>query len=187
MKSNIVHLTTEIVDLGLERDTVGVVRESSEAISHVFFLRIREVVPVENVHLREVDPSGYGDSHPQKICNVCHKILPTTQFEPNQNGKGDRQVRRPSCKMCRRTIDGVAMAASERRKWLANKPDQVDFQCPICKKITIAGLTSKVVLNHDHATGRVLGWLCDSCNTGLGRFKDDIGILNEAIEYLRTH
>ena len=79
------------------------------------------------------------------------------------------------------------MKSAEKRLWEAKKPKLVDFECPICKKITIAGLTSKVVLNHDHATGRILGWICDSCNTGLGRFKDDIGILSEAIRYLKEH
>ena len=50
--------------------------------------------------------------------------------------------------------------------------------------MTIAGVTSKVVLNHDHGTGVPSGWICDSCNTGLGRFKDDPEILRNAIRYL---
>jgi hypothetical protein len=172
---------------GLSAKDVGIIRSVTGDSANVFFLRIKDIVIVKSSDLAEVNPSEYGDGHSEKICNVCHRIRPTSLFDPNQNGKGDRQVRRPSCKDCRRLIDGVGMLASERRKWMLSKPEHIDFTCPICKKTTIPGLTSKVVLNHDHATGRVLGWICDSCNTGLGRFKDNIEVLNEAIEYLRTH
>lgn len=53
------------------------------------------------------------------------------------------------------------------------------------QKKTIPGLTSKVVLDHDHKTGKGRAWICDSCNTGLGRFKDDIELLESAIQYLK--
>jgi RNase P subunit RPR2 len=79
------------------------------------------------------------------------------------------------------------MSAAEKRQWMTLKPHLSVFTCPICDKTTIPGLTSKVVLNHNHDTGRIYGWICDSCNTGLGRFKDDVAILEKAIDYLKTH
>ena len=60
------------------------------------------------------------------------------------------------------------------------------LECPICKKKTIPGITSKVVLDHNHNTGEPRAWICDSCNTGLGRFKDDINLLQCAIDYLKS-
>lgn len=166
------------------KNDIGIIKKPSSSGLVVKFLRLQQEITLKENEVQAIDPANFGDAFPEKICNVCHRILPTVNFDLNQNGKGDRPVRRPSCTDCRKAIDGVGMTASDRNKWKAVKPHLVDFECPICFKITIPGLNSKVVLNHDHSTGKPTGWICDSCNTGLGRFKDDISILENAIAYL---
>ena len=39
-------------------------------------------------------------------------------------------------------------------------------------------------MDHDHGTGEVRGLLCITCNTGIGSLKDDVTLLQNAIEYL---
>lgn len=62
--------------------------------------------------------------------------------------------------------------------------------CGICKKQMKLpekrqGQSLDVVaVDHDHKTGKVRGLLCNACNKGLGLFKDDVEILNNAKEYL---
>lgn len=62
--------------------------------------------------------------------------------------------------------------------------------CAICgqrETDTRGGLTKHLAVDHDHATDKVRALLCSSCNTGLGKFKDDTEILAKAIAYLIKH
>lgn len=57
-----------------------------------------------------------------------------------------------------------------------------DGACGICVRPLERGLKTHV--DHSHKTGLVRGLLCDACNVGLGRFKDDPEVLRRAIDYL---
>lgn len=168
------------------KNEIGILEENDQDLNVIFFVISgqRAALPTEDFEI--FDPKQTGDAFPNKVCNICHRFLPTTQFSRNQNGVNNRIIRRPSCDECRKTIDGVPVLASERRKWHNIRPDLEPFKCPICQKTTVPGLTSKVVLDHDHSNGRIRGWICDSCNTGIGRFKDNISLLEKAIIYLQT-
>ena len=173
------------VDLeDVRKHEIGMVIDETENTYTVEFQRKRCTVKKSLVSI--IDISKTGDSYDVKICNRCWRLLPTTAFERNQNGVNNRPVRRPSCRECREDINGIPMPAAEKRKWEAIKPNYEIWECPICKKRTIPGVTSKVVLDHDHETGKGRAWICDSCNTGLGRFKDDIQTLENAIAYLKS-
>lgn len=62
--------------------------------------------------------------------------------------------------------------------------------CAICKKeeVKVFKKTGKVCdlcVDHCHTTGKVRGLLCWNCNTSLGKFKDSIEVLENAITYLK--
>lgn len=180
-KSNVV-APQEIM---VEKGDVGLLKSEEKNHASVFFIRIWKQVELNEKDFEIIDVKKTGDAFRYKICNVCHKLKKTTEFAKNQNGINNRSVRRPSCKDCRVKMEGAAIPRKDRIEWLKKKPQNEPFECPICKKRTIAGVTSKVVLEHDHRTGKPGGWICDSCNTGLGRFKDDIELLKSAIEFLK--
>lgn len=62
---------------------------------------------------------------------------------------------------------------------------QQDGKCKICNEVpsTKRGLH----VDHCHDTGKVRGLLCHGCNVALGSFKEDVKLLEKAIEYLKEH
>lgn len=46
-------------------------------------------------------------------------------------------------------------------------------------------LSRAFCIDHDHATGKIRGLLCDNCNKALGHLKDSIEIANCVLEYLK--
>jgi hypothetical protein len=52
-------------------------------------------------------------------------------------------------------------------------------RCAICRN------TERLGIDHSHVSKRVRGVLCDSCNKGLGFFKDDPARLRAALRYLK--
>lgn len=55
--------------------------------------------------------------------------------------------------------------------------------CAICENKP----TSTPCIDHDHATLKVRGMLCNNCNVGIGRLKDSIFLLERAISYLKSY
>lgn len=58
--------------------------------------------------------------------------------------------------------------------------EMYDGYCHIC----CVPIERDCHIDHCHATGRVRGLLCNTCNKGLGLFRDSKNILREAIKYL---
>lgn len=128
-----------------------------------------------------------GDKFKQKICNVCHCLKPTESFAINQRNKHGI-VRRPSCEKCRSDIDKRAPRSAQARRMEKQRPKTGDkFRCPICRRRSIVGITAKVVADHDHHSGNIRAYICDSCNTGLGRFKNGENYLQNAIDYISSY
>jgi len=172
--------------VSIEKDDVGIIESESKENASVFFIRIWQKVTLTKSDFKIFDVKKTGDGFLKKICNICHKLINTVEFAKNQNAKNNRSVRRPSCQKCRKQLEGVDIHITEKNKWSKSKPVDEPFECPICSKRTIAGITSKVVLEHDHRSGKVRGWVCDSCNTGIGRFKDNKELLKKAIKFIES-
>ena len=61
--------------------------------------------------------------------------------------------------------------------------------CAICgglPDIVKHGIT-RLAVDHDHATGKVRGLLCNNCNSGMGIIGDTIEHLERALAYLKQH
>lgn len=66
--------------------------------------------------------------------------------------------------------------------------DGQDGVCMICMSpLVLYAATERhkaAHVDHDHKSGQIRGILCNNCNNGLGRFKDDPDLLRAAVWYL---
>lgn len=172
----------------LEPNDVARVLSKTDKELLLLFIRSGTEIRLEATHLEYFDISLTGDEHTMKVCDRCFKLLDSAEhFSNNRHKKDGKITKRPSCKECRKKKDGVPISSGDRKKWIKLRPEPfTSFTCPICLKTTIVGLT-KIVLDHCHNSGRVRGWLCESCNTGIGRFDDDSLIASRALRWLEIN
>lgn len=100
-------------------------------------------------------------------------------------------------RLARKEIHGTFYSDTElRRKYgiglneLRAMAEAQDYRCAICgeKETELRdGLPRHLAIDHDHVTGAVRGLLCQSCNTGLGKFRDSVSVMILAIVYLEKH
>ena len=60
-------------------------------------------------------------------------------------------------------------------------------KCAICGGVEMYGKKKGLAVDHNHQTNKVRGLLCDPCNLGLGKFKDNPELLENAAKYLKNH
>ena len=113
-------------------------------------------------------------------CTRCKVEKPATpEAFPLHNGK--KNGLDSWCRACRATYRSEN-CRGQHRDVISNE-DLVNLkstttQCVIC------GNEEKLVVDHDHATGKIRGMLCNHCNRGLGHFRDDPLLLEFAAQYL---
>lgn len=125
-----------------------------------------------------------------RSCKFCGKPIPP-------EARVTRQFCDRQCKEAEVIASGRAQKATRKSYYktlYGLTQEQMDQMlsrqgggCAICGATTWTGKHPVPVVDHDHATGKVRGMLCSECNQGLGKFKDDIAVMEKAIEYLRAH
>lgn len=169
-------------------NSIGLIKAINGESAMVLFVGLNEIFRVNFIHLNKINITETGKGYDEKICNICHILKETNEFDINQTDAQGRKTTRPSCKECRKGIDGLKLSTSEKNKMNKIKPEKGSiFVCPVCEKRTIVGITANLVRDHSHETGKGREWICDSCNTGLGRFKDNPDLLRKVIDYLEDH
>ena len=140
----------------------------SDFLSVIHVDNDREIITVEST----------GKEYPIRICNECYVLKPFKEMTNKMSAR---------CKSCQKEIAGKQMSTLERRKMDKKRPDDRSvFECPICEKRFIVGIRERIIVpDHDSKTGKGRAWLCHSCNSALGRFRDEIPILEKAIDYLK--
>ena len=120
----------------------------------------------------------------EKTCTKCKTIKPTTlEFFPPHNKKKDGLD--SWCRKCRATYRSEIRRGAFRNVIDDEKLKHViqsTTDCVICGYVFKKD--SEKVVDHDHATGKIRGILCNHCNRGLGHFRDDPVVLEFAKIYI---
>jgi hypothetical protein len=105
----------------------------------------------------------------RKICSYCEKRKNLKSFPKHSMYKDNLDSR---CRSC------VKKQTKVRGKLHKKAPPRPEL-CECCKKVPI-----KWVLDHDHSDDSFRGWVCDRCNTGIGKLGDNLEGIVKAMNYL---
>lgn len=107
-----------------------------------------------------------------KACRLCQETKDINEFPHFSTSKAGRKN---TCKTCSQKLQKI------RSQLKTEFPPPNPGPCPICNQHT-----ENWILDHCHFTDTFRGYICNSCNLGIGRFNDDIELLERAINYLRN-
>lgn len=149
-----------------------------------------------------------------KRCSKCEKELPLSSFPPDARYSMGVHC---WCRECRnlhaRRQDGQMRRKNTLRskfnktlEWYSSKLEEQGGGCAICgsaetrparqRTDTSGGMKVRALaIDHDRSccSGQrscgecVRGILCGHCNTGIGKLRDDIALLESAIAYLKAY
>lgn len=135
-----------------------------------------------------------------KVCKDCKQEFPVSSFKSCVNSQNGRLYYDIRCDECRRlynrgrdkrasniVVPGLTVHGLQSRYALSKFNAMLiahrqNFACGICKRKFTESVRANV--DHCHQTGKVRGFLCYKCNTGLGQIGDNQVSLLAAIDYL---
>jgi len=127
-------------------------------------------------------------------CTKCKSQKPSDliNFPPHNKKKNGLDS---WCRVCRSSYRSEINRGKFRGQLSDDEVKELRKQdkCDICggnefsgsKNNKYLGKIYALVMDHNHKTGKFRGMICSHCNRGLGNFKDNIGILEQAILYLK--
>ncbi len=150
----------------------------------------------------------------EKECKTCCRILTLDKFQLRGKKKRPRSTCKDCSKQWHRELyqkykgqprprkseeekkQNYELSLARRKLKQLNTPEnQLESlaviavsqpNCAICG-IPKEKLPMRLAVDHCHATGKIRGFLCNSCNSALGYAKDDTKILQKMIEYLNNN
>lgn len=127
------------------------------------------------------------------VCIKCHTRKDNTEFQYNKRylkPNGEFVRKDATCKACKYTEKKVLYYLKKNytkpaigtpcsccgRKMMSKKDDVNNPQTE----------TYKMVLDHDHDTGKFRGWICSHCNQAIGHANESLETLKNMVKYLQV-
>lgn len=108
-----------------------------------------------------------------KVCNIEKDISQYTKYLTRKKKNGEYQLF-TKCKECCNKL------SKDYNKLKRIYKNPIHKHCYCCNKYS-----SNLILDHDHITNEFRGWLCKSCNVGIGHLQDNLEGVKRALQYLK--
>jgi len=121
-----------------------------------------------------------------RACVKCGIIKTFEEFPAGRKTR-DGGLRYAYCKMCHSNYQREQRLRNFFLMTVEDADKIIVFQnnvCAICKKPAFG--SKRLAIDHRHSDGLVRGNLCNWCNRGIARFRDNIVELRAAADYLET-
>jgi len=157
-----------------------------------FRLRCKECVRVQAVKRYETNRQVYIDNAAKWKKENRSRVRELASNDREKNPEkykkyaNDHYNKNPTIYIDRVISQGLGLTKDEYYLMIEEQKNL----CAICfqpETSIFKGKVMRLCLDHDHDTGKVRQLLCRSCNTGIGKFKDSIELLQSAITYLKKH
>jgi protein-arginine kinase activator protein McsA len=128
-----------------------------------------------------------------KTCSKCKEEKEFEEF--SRTGRGEK-LRASLCRPCSSKKASEWNKRNPKKRRINSRRHKLKKQYGITPekynemsslqegKCAICDRTEKLVVDHNHATGKVRSLLCRLCNSGIGYFKEDVTIMRKAIKYV---
>lgn len=139
--------------------------------------------PTSEFYKRKASKDGFS-----RLCKKCEDKR-HTEYRSDGTVKSKLSLKQKEW----RANNKERIAKQKRQHKFGISPEEQDrmleaqgYKCAICK-VPESELRRRLALDHCHKTDLVRGFLCDTCNRGLGLLKDNIAVLEAAIVYLKKY
>lgn len=122
-------------------------------------------------------------------CRCC-KVEKTADNFYTQRDIGNIRLATSKCKQCQidyQMMKSFGITSEQYDVMLENQ----EYSCAICKvhieEYKTQGYRNRFAVDHCHNSNKIRGLLCDSCNRGIGLFKESTESLMSAVKYLQDN
>lgn len=125
------------------------------------------------------------------VCKECHKEYNDAKLNKYHNDELYRSQILLKSKERYHSLPTSTRKEKARINWLKTQYGltkenyielchQQDNKCAICSD------SNKLVVDHDHITGKIRGLLCQACNGAIGKLGDNVEGVMRAVKYLSS-
>jgi hypothetical protein len=116
-----------------------------------------------------------------KHCSKCKELKSLMGFHRNSANPTGYAAQCKSCYLAGEKQRIYGLDTNDLNLLIA----QQNWKCAICTRMFTKNNAPRI--DHCHSSGKNRKLLCDSCNVGLGNFKDNPQFLRKAADYLEEH